>query len=377
MQLSLVCILAVAFTAQATRWFELKDYTFEKYIKEFNKEYPVEEYETRKQLFETRLTAIRAHNSNPTFTWKEGVNRLTDRTDQEFRRLLGYDMKKKFAYADAVAQYRLPAAAELHQTASELDLPSSVDWRNESVITAVKDQGQCGSCWTFGTTESIESFYALKFGAKELPVLSEQEILDCTPNPNDCGGTGGCGGGTPELAMAQLIKLGGQTTEKLYPYVSGGGNDYKCHFSNKTTPPLAHMSGYTVLPSNVYLPVLTAVATLGPLIINVDASSWSSYESGVFNGCNQVNPDIDHVVQLVGYGTDSSAGDYWLVRNSWSASWGEEGYIRLLRSSTLNCGIDQNPQDGTGCNGGPPTVRVCGTCGILYDVSYPVISTSA
>ncbi len=78
---------------------------------------------------------------------------------------------------------------------------------------------------------------------------------------------------------------------------------------------------------------MTALATTGPLAVNVDASSWSGYESGVFDGCNQQNPDIDHVVQLVGYGTDPSQGDYWLVRNSWSPAWGEAGYIRLARTS--------------------------------------------
>jgi len=247
-----------------------------------------------------------------------------------------------------------------------------VDWRNQSIITAVKDQGACGSCWTFGTTETIESFYALAHGVGNLTVLSEQEILDCTPNPNDCGGTGGCGGGTPELAMAQLIHLGGQTSEKLYPYKSGGGQDFKCHFSNQTTAPVAVLKSFVVLPSNQYMPILTAVATLGPMTVNVDASAWMSYEVGVFNGCNQKNPDIDHVVQLVGYGVDGS-DLYWLVRNSWGAGWGEGGYIKLYRSSTPDCGVDKNPQDGTGCNGGPPTVTVCGTCGIWYDVSYPTM----
>jgi len=367
-----LCVLAVLATAGATRWFELQDYTFEKYVEEFNKKYTTAEYKIRERLFQARLNAVRAHNSNPAFTWKEGVNRLSDRTHEEFRRLLGYDMKKHFAYSDRVAKFQSPLASEL--LSENMAVPASVDWRNQSIITAVKDQGACGSCWTFGTTENIESFYALKYGAKELPVLSEQEILDCTPNPDDCGGTGGCGGGTAELAMAQLIELGGQTSEKLYPYKSGGGSNFKCHYNNATMPPVAKLSNYTVLPSNVYAPVLNTLATVGPLIINVDASSWSSYESGVFNGCNQANPDIDHVVQLVGYGTDPSAGDYWIVRNSWSASWGEQGYIRLKRMSTPQCGIDTNPQDGIGCNGGPAQVTVCGTCGILYEVSYPIIA---
>mmetsp|Transcript_6565 Transcript_6565/g.27073 ORF Transcript_6565/g.27073 Transcript_6565/m.27073 type:complete len:122 (+) Transcript_6565:305-670(+) len=121
---------------------------------------------------------------------------------------------------------------------------------------------------------------------------------------------------------------------------------------------------------------MDAVASVGPLAVNVDASAWSSYESGVFTGCDMQAPDLDHVVQLVGYGTDAGSNmDYWLVRNSWAPSWGEDGYIRIYRDSTAStCGVDTTPQDGTGCNGGPKNVTVCGSCGILYDVTYPLIA---
>lgn len=365
MQRFAILLACLAF-ASATRWFELEGYTFEKYTKEFGKRYTPSEHASRKALFNQRLEAIRAHNSNPAFTWKQGVNQLTDQTEQEFSRLLGADSAALFAAQATRARTELPFDVKPASA-----LPAAVDWRNHSVITAVKNQASCGSCWTFGTAETIESFYALAGGP--LTVLSEQQILDCTPNPNHCGGTGGCEGGTAEIAMDRIKAMGGLTSEKLYPYISGGGQDFPCHFSNKTTPAIAKLSGYVNLPSNQYLPVLTALATVGPLIINVDASAWSAYEEGVFNGCNQ-NPDIDHVVQLVGYGTDSQLGDYWIVRNSWTAGWGENGYIRLHRQSTPICGQDTNPQDGTGCNNGPSQVTVCGTCGILFDALYPVIA---
>jgi len=176
--------------------------------------------------------------------------------------------------------------------------------------------------------------------------------------------------------MAQIIVQGGQASEWTYPYTSYYGDAYVCHAntSGYNWEPVVKLSSYTVLPTNQLQPVMAAVATLGPMIINVDASSWSDYESGVFDGCNQAQPDIDHVVQLVGYGNDTQYGTYWLVRNSWSPSWGENGYIRLRRTATPRCGIDINPSDGTGCKGGPPTVTVCGTCGILFDVSYPTIA---
>jgi len=107
--------------------------------------------------------------------------------------------------------------------------------------------------------------------------------------------------------------------------------------------------------------------------LSVDAASWSAYEEGVFDGCNQTNPDLDHAVQLVGFGTDSQFGDYWLVRNSWAPLWGENGYIRLRRTPVERCGVDVTPSHGDGCRGGPPTEYVCGTCGVVYDALYPNI----
>jgi cathepsin L len=203
---------------------------------------------------------------------------------------------------------------------------------------------------------------------KNLLVLSEQQILDCTPNPHDCGGTGGCGGGTVELAVAQIMVMGGLSTEADYPYVSGGGQNYPCDKSK--VKPAVQVTNFVDLPSNQAGPIVQYVGTTGPLSISVDASAWSGYESGVFDGCDMSAPDIDHAVQLVGFGTDPSAGDYWLVRNSWGDGYGEDGYIRLRRYATPPCGVDTTPGDGDGCNGGPSQVTVCGNCGILYDTVY-------
>jgi len=286
---------------------------------------------------------------------------MADWTQEEFKTLLGY---KK----------HLPRNTQTDRNVIEVSpnaLPTHVDWREKNVITAVKDQGQCGSCWSFATAETIESHSALRTG--QLAVLSEQQILDCTPNPNQCGGTGGCGGGTAELAMQQIMKNKGLSSEWVYPYTSYMGNNYNCQFNGSTPMPAVNIKGYTVLPSNMYNPVLTAVANMGPLAITVDAATWSLYETGVFDGCNQQSPDLDHAVQLVGYGTDAKLGDYWIVRNSWSPTWGENGYIRLRNDgANPRCGIDTSPADGTGCKNGPAQVTVCGTCGILYDVSYPL-----
>jgi len=356
-------------SAERTRWWQLKEgsYTFEKYATEFNKQYgDAQEYLQRKDIFERKLEKIMRHNEDKTKTWKEGVNQFTDRTPAEFQKIQGVRRADVYRFTAQHDSYN-------YEAKKATSIPDSKDWRTSGVVSAVKDQGQCGSCWSFASSETIESHAALKTG--DLAVLSEQQILGCTSNPNDCGGTGGCSGGTVEVAYASIINVTfGISSEWTYPYMSYWGTNYPCKFSKSTTPVAVQLSNYTKLPSNQYSPLLNAVATVGPIAISVDASSWSDYESGVYNGCNQTNPTIDHAVQLVGYGNDSDT-DYWLVRNSWAPSWGEHGYIRIYRTSTVQCGTDLNPAEGDGCNGGPPTVKVCGTCGILYDSVYPIIST--
>jgi len=246
-----------------------------------------------------------------------------------------------------------------------------IDWRSFGIITPVKDQGRCGSCWSFAAAETIESYYALKHPGK-LPVLSEQQILDCTPNPLQCGGTGGCGGATVELAYQQIQSMGGLSSEWTYPYMSYFGDNGACNTSLRFKP-VAKIAGYVNLPSNLAPPIMQHLLTKGPLAISVDASTWGHYEIGVYDGCNQTNPDLDHAVQLVGLGTDPQQGDYWLIRNSWTPLWGENGYIRIRRTATRRCGVDLTPLDGDGCVNGSKTEFVCGTCGVLYDAVYPLV----
>jgi len=316
------------------------------------------EYMARKEIYQMRVKKMLMNNANPSKTWKLSLNKFSDWTKDELKGMRGLKLAhKKF-------RNFVPVAVDPN---FDVDAPINIDWRTKGVVTDVKNQGSCGSCWSFGTAETLESYWAL--AGNPLTVLSEQQILDCTPNPNGCGGTGGCEGGTVELAYARIIVMGGLSTEQSYPYQ---GTDESCQQSQVV--PVANMSSYVNLPSNVLAPMLAHIANNGPIAISVDASSWSDYGGGVYDGCDQSNPDLDHAVQLVGAGTDPSLGDYWLVRNSWGADWGESGYIRLRRTSTLRCGTDTSPQDGDGCNGGPTTVQVCGTCGILYDGVYPVVS---
>mmetsp|Transcript_38333 Transcript_38333/g.75478 ORF Transcript_38333/g.75478 Transcript_38333/m.75478 type:complete len:378 (+) Transcript_38333:29-1162(+) len=342
-------------------------YTFEQFQVDFSKNYTCpKEKEHRRKVFETALNVALKHNADPAQNWKRAINQFADRTPEEFRNSHGWlpswGLDLKFEpYPEIPADFKLS------------DLPPSVDWRN--VTTPVKNQGMCGSCWAFSSTENVESRVAIDTG--KLIELSPQNLVSCDPNPKHCGGQGGCRGSVPELAFDFVIK-NGLASEASYPYVSGHtSKDEDC----KKIAPAAFVKSYVKLQANNYTQVMHALATVGPLAINVDAIPMQSYGGGVFDGCSMEKTHIDHVIQLVGYGHDDDTElDYWLVRNSWDTTWGEAGYMRLTRHTPPNdkwCGIDIYPADGTGCDGGPGTVTTCGSCGLLYDVSYPTGGTVA
>jgi len=238
------------------------------------------------------------------------------------------------------------------------------------VVSAVKDQGHCGSCWAFASTAVIESHFAIKTG--KLFDLSPQQIAMCSPNPKHCGGTGGCAGATQEIAF-EYAKTTGIYEEFQYPYLSYNGTNQEC-YTPQFKPIIGKISDYVKLQANDYTALMNAIATIGPVTISVDASTWHSYESGIYSGCNSTNPDINHAVVLEGYGEENGV-KYWLVRNSWSANYGEKGYIRILRTDDDDnvCGIDITPEHGSACEGEHDPQKVCGTCGILSDSSYPFI----
>lgn len=344
---------------------DYKGYTFERFESEYAKKYssPASR-EGHKRTFYQNLAKIEAHNAG-TRGGLHGhflkINAYADLSEDV--------IVKKFTGRSRriAAGRRLRSAVQYESRLGDGALPASVDWRNSGAVTAVKDQGSCGSCWAHSAVESIESAFYL--ATKKLTVLSPQHMLECTPNPRHCGGTGGCEGATAELGF-EWAKSGIATVESV-PYK---GQDATC----PTNVPLAvKVGGWVKLPENNASALIEAVATVGPISVSVDASSWSFYGGGVFSGCNQNDPVINHAVQLVGYGTDESGNDYWLVRNSWSAGWGENGYIRLLRPKTEQCAMDTKPGDGSACEGETDPIKVCGTCGVLSDSSYPTGVTTA
>mmetsp|Transcript_8069 Transcript_8069/g.24938 ORF Transcript_8069/g.24938 Transcript_8069/m.24938 type:complete len:387 (-) Transcript_8069:33-1193(-) len=356
-------VLSLGAAAARPTWEELGSYEWRAYKEDFQKTYGEEEDLMRRRIFEARLAEIATHNARESL-YKKGVNFLTDLTEDERAARLGSksDLRRHHA------TFRSPRESSSSSRAIVRDIERDrVDWREAGVVTAVKDQGQCGSCWAFASTESIESYVALATNETP-PVLAPQQLVSCAANPYECGGQGGCEGSIPELAFS-FVQLYGLSAEEAYPYA---GQDEACHTEAK---PSVIIDGFQKLPVNSRSEVVRALNDIGPLAVNVDASNWHDYEAGVFDGCSGLS-DLNHVVQLVGYGYDSHLdAHYWLVRNSWAATYGEDGFIRLYKAPPGHdeaCQIDPTPLDGTGCLGGPPTQTVCGQCGVIFDVSYPL-----
>ena len=194
-------LLLLVGVAASTPWHKLGNYTFDDFEREFSRSFETaSERSLRRALFDDRVADVRRHNAQPGVSWHRGVNHFTDRTAAELGEMRGLDRALHFAQPGAGAQP--PPAHLLDDTLKLEDLPTSVDWRSKNVITPVKNQGGCGSCWTFSAAETLESHWAIKHEGM-LEELSEQFILDCTPNPHECGGTGGCGGGSAACTQRQ------------------------------------------------------------------------------------------------------------------------------------------------------------------------------
>ena len=209
-------------------------------------------------------------------------------------------------------------------------LPEAIDWRTKGVVTPVKNQGQCGSCWSFSSTGAMEGQYALKKG--KLLSFSESQIVDCDTADS------GCGGGLSTDAFAYVI-ANGIESEQSYPYVP---LDEKCAYNKFKVA--AQFRNYTTVTGGE-IGLQKAVATVGPISVAIDASSslFQLYKDGVFFDPSCSQTELDHAVLVVGYGTTTNGTDYWLVKNSWGATWGDNGYIKMARNHNNNCGIATQP----------------------------------
>jgi cathepsin L len=249
------------------------------------------------------------------------MNKFADMSITEFVKVMnGFN---------TTATPRKPSARTFTYNPSLTDLPDTVDWRDKGYVTEVKDQGQCGSCWSFSATGSLEGQTFKKTG--KLISLSEQNLVDCS----QAQGNMGCNGGLMDQAFEYIKVNNGIDTEDSYPYEAV---DDSCRF--KAANVGATDTGFTDITSKDENALQQAVATVGPISVAIDAShaSFQLYKHGVYNEafCSQTR--LDHGVLAVGYGTDSGK-DYWLVKNSWGTGWGNKGYIQMTRNKRNQCGI--------------------------------------
>ncbi|XP_034104190.1 procathepsin L-like [Drosophila albomicans] len=327
-----ICILLFVFVGYVQAritYDDVLDAEFELFKVEHEKSYDNEyEEQLRLQIFKDNKKLIDRHNKryvSGETTYKMGVNKFTDLTQEEFKRLMLTSLNTNHSQEGSDYIYK-PSAKD--------SLPSSIDWRSSGAVNPVKYQGRCGSCWAFSAVGSLESHYFIH--KKRRVSLSEQNLVDCTrgyPYNNY-----GCSGGWPIEALKYVKDNGGIDTESSYPYE--GRNDY-CHYKRYNIG--AQISGIVQIQSGNEDALASAVANKGPIsvCINVD-SNFQYYRSGVFNdpSCSQT---VNHCVVAIGYGTDPVEGDYWLVRNSWGENWGEDGYIRMARNRNNQCGIALYP----------------------------------
>jgi len=291
---------------------------FQNFITKYGKSYSDIEYGYRFNVFVENLKIAAEIQARETGTAIYGVTIFSDLTSEEFR--AHYLMPKEL-----FANFKVDESRVLPPLAPA-PLAASFDWRDKGAITPVKDQGQCGSCWAFSATETIESYAQIATG--KLPVLSPQQIVDCDKTCY------GCNGGWTENAFTYVQQAGGLDTLASYPYTARDGT---CKF-NKNSIGATVKSWGTVTKNHDENAMLTYVQSKGPLSVCVDASTWSSYRSGVIKSCGK---SVDHCVQLTGFSTQSST-DAWNVRNSWGTSWGVSGYLYVARGSNV-CAIASDP----------------------------------
>ncbi|GAA0141450.1 cysteine protease [Lithospermum erythrorhizon] len=296
------------------------------------------EKDKRFEIFKDNLRYIDEQNNVPNRIYKLGLNRFADLTNDEYKNTyLGTKPENKMRLANVKSDKYAPMVGD--------SLPESVDWRKLGAVAPVKNQGSCGSCWAFSTIAAVEGINQIVTG--ELISLSEQELVDCDTSYNQ-----GCNGGLMDYAFQFIIKNGGIDTEEDYPYK---GKDGKCDVTRRTNGKVVTIDSYEDVPVNNEKALQKAVASQ-PVSVAIEAGGrdFQLYESGVFTG--SCGTALDHGVNVVGYGTENGM-DYWIVRNSWGASWGEEGYLRMqrnIKTKTGLCGIAIQPSYPTKKGGNPP-----------------------
>jgi cathepsin H len=279
----------------------------------------------RMQVFAANLESIIEHNKNPEAKYVKGLNKFSDLTDMEF--LEYYKMNKNTIREEQ----HCSATQGPVKDQSQVSIPSEWDWRDHDGVSPVKNQGSCGSCWTFSTVGALEAHELLKY--KSFTPLSEQQLVDCAGDFDNHG----CEGGLPSHAFEYItVQSHGISTETAYPYVA---KDEACTV-NPSTYALNVVGGSVNITEGDEVALAEALYTNGPVSVAFEVvDGFRDYKTGVYTSdvCKNSTQDVNHAVLAVGYGTEDGT-PYWLVKNSWGTDWGDEGYFKIERGVNM-CGI--------------------------------------
>jgi len=311
-------------TVSGSLFLSSNDDLFQEFQQKFNKIYsnPLE-YQNRFSIFSSNLQKIREHNLDIMQNFTLGINQFSDLTFDEFK--TNYIGKLD----SSVNRYGCQSYTSLAN-----NTPDNLDWRSQNVVTPVKNQEQCGSCWAFSSTGAIESVWAITKG--ELINLSEQELVDCATGIKY--GGRGCNGGQMDGAF-KYVKTYGQCSNTEYPYKATDSSCVKC-------TEVVYISDCFDVKPNDQISLKGAVSQQ-PVSVAIEADTFyfQSYAGGILDSplCGTT---LDHGVLIVGYGIENGQ-NYWLVKNSWGVTWGIDGYVKILKTNSTNdpgiCGIAMQP----------------------------------
>ena len=281
-------------------------------------------------------------------TWTLGHNAYSGMNTDEFSEFMGFRANAELLVQNQKSGFLRGSVPTVEQSdvSNTESLPSSIDWRQKGVVSEIQNQQNCGSCWSFSATATLESASAIKYG--KLSKLSEQELVSCAGLKY---GNLGCNGGMYDSAWNYVKDVGGQCLESAYPYTSGNGDTGSC-VKGCTPVSGTKVTSYVDVTPNSDSAMMTALNVCPiSIAIEADARSFQMYTSGIYSDLQGCGNTLDHAVVLVGYNSDAGQ-DYYILRNSWATSWGENGYMRISKGS----------QNGK-----------YGMCGLLMEGMYPIV----